>query len=187
MISDLQRIARRVLAEIRREWLLNGLLASPAVPRQLRWRAFRAYGFEVERSTIGPKCWFGTSKVRIGRDVRINILCVFNTNAPIVLEDRCRIGLQTTFITATHEIGDESCRSGELTPKPIRVGSGTWVGGRCTILAGVTIGAGCVIAAGSVVTKDTEPNWLYGGVPAKKIRELPTAADRQAAEVAHAS
>jgi acetyltransferase-like isoleucine patch superfamily enzyme len=34
------------------------------------------------------------------------------------------------------------------------------------ILPGVTIGAGCVIAAGSVITKDTDPDTIYAGVPA---------------------
>ena len=33
-------------------------------------------------------------------------------------------------------------------------------------------GEGTVIAAASVVTKSTEPYCLYGGIPAKKIREL---------------
>ena len=35
----------------------------------------------------------------------------------------------------------------------------------------VNIGDGSIIAAGSVVTKDVEPYSIYGGIPAKKIRE----------------
>lgn len=47
-----------------------------------------------------------------------------------------------------------------------------WIGNRTIILPGVRIAEGSVIAAGSVVTKSTESYCLYGGVPAKKIREL---------------
>ena len=37
---------------------------------------------------------------------------------------------------------------------------------------GVTVGRGAVIAAGSVVANDVKPLCLYGGSPAKLIREL---------------
>lgn len=59
-------------------------------------------------------------------------------------------------------------------PQPITVGDGCWIGARAVILPGVTIGDGCVIAAGAVVSKDCAPNGMYAGVPARRIRELPT-------------
>lgn len=54
----------------------------------------------------------------------------------------------------------------------ITVGDGCWIGTNVTILPGVNIRNGCVIGAGSLVTKDCEPNGLYVGVPAKRIKEL---------------
>jgi len=45
-----------------------------------------------------------------------------------------------------------------------------WVGLGTIILSGVHIGEGSIIAAGSVVTKDIDPYSIYGGNPAKKIR-----------------
>ena len=45
-----------------------------------------------------------------------------------------------------------------------------WIGVGSIVLSGVTIGIGSIIAAGSVVTKDIEPYCIYGGNPAKKIR-----------------
>jgi acetyltransferase-like isoleucine patch superfamily enzyme len=50
------------------------------------------------------------------------------------------------------------------------IGKDVWVGGFSIIMVGVRIGDGSVIAAGSVVTSDVEPFWIYGGVPAKKIK-----------------
>lgn len=45
-----------------------------------------------------------------------------------------------------------------------------WIGTGATIMAGVTLGRGCIIAAGAVVTKNVPPCEIWGGVPAKKIR-----------------
>lgn len=45
-----------------------------------------------------------------------------------------------------------------------------WVGYGAILLSGVKIGQGSIIAAGSVVTSDVQPFSIYGGVPAKKIR-----------------
>jgi len=45
-----------------------------------------------------------------------------------------------------------------------------WVGLGSIILSGVHIGQGSIISAGSIVTKDVEPFSIYGGVPAKKIK-----------------
>lgn len=47
-----------------------------------------------------------------------------------------------------------------------------WIGMNCIILKGVKIGSGSIIAAGSIVTGDVDPNSLYAGNPAKKIKEL---------------
>jgi chloramphenicol O-acetyltransferase type B len=46
-----------------------------------------------------------------------------------------------------------------------------WIGLGSIILSGVVIGEGSIIAAGSVVTKDVESFSIYGGNPAKKIRD----------------
>lgn len=53
---------------------------------------------------------------------------------------------------------------------PPQIGNDVWIAANCLVLQGVSIGDGAVIAGGSVVTKDVEAGWIYGGVPAKKIR-----------------
>ena len=55
---------------------------------------------------------------------------------------------------------------------PINIGNHVWIGARCLVLPGVTIGDGAVIAAGSVVTKNIPPGTLWGGVPARFIKEV---------------
>jgi acetyltransferase-like isoleucine patch superfamily enzyme len=54
-----------------------------------------------------------------------------------------------------------------------------WVGLGATIMQGVRIGRGSIIAARSVVTRDVPPYEIWGGIPAKKIRDrFPTEAER---------
>ena len=52
------------------------------------------------------------------------------------------------------------------------IGSDVWIGMNCIVLKGVTIGSGSIIAAGSIVISDVEPNSLYAGNPARKIKML---------------
>lgn len=54
--------------------------------------------------------------------------------------------------------------------RPVTVEDDCWIGGRVTILPGVTLGKGCVIATGAVVTKDVPPYAVAAGVPAKVVR-----------------
>jgi chloramphenicol O-acetyltransferase type B len=46
-----------------------------------------------------------------------------------------------------------------------------WIGHSSIIMGGVCIGKGAIIAAGSVVTKNVPPCEIWGGIPAKKIRD----------------
>jgi len=154
-----------------RDLLLNGVIASPMVPIELRWRLLRALGLGIERCRISARCFIG-GPLRIGRGSFINHECFFDASAPIQIGPNCSVGMRVTFITSSHEIGDKSKRAGKGASEPIVVGSGSWVGAGSTILPGVTIGQGCVIAAGSVVTRDCQEGGLYAGNPARLVREL---------------
>lgn len=51
----------------------------------------------------------------------------------------------------------------------IEVMDNVFIGNGTIVMHGVKIGENTIIAAGSVVTKDTEPNSIYAGVPARRI------------------
>ena len=55
---------------------------------------------------------------------------------------------------------------------PVRIADKSWIGFNATILEGVTIGEGAIIGAESVVTKNIPPFTIWGGNPARFIREL---------------
>ena len=53
----------------------------------------------------------------------------------------------------------------------VKIGNDVWIGNDVILIEGITIGDGAVIASGAVVAEDVEPYAVYGGVPAKKIKD----------------
>lgn len=154
---------------------VNVLLASPLVPSLVRACLLRAIGMQLKTYKVAGGCIFGSNKLTVGRRTLINYGVQFDNGALVELGDDVGVGMRVTFVTSTHDVGPSECRVGTLYFKPITVGDGAWIGTGAIILPGVTIGEGCIIAAGSVVTSNCAPNTMYGGVPARPIRELPTA------------
>ncbi len=94
--------------------------------------------------------------------------------AEIIIGDNVDIGTQLYINTNNHKIDDPSrplAYQGAVINK-ISIGSDVWIGARVTILSGVEIKKRVVVGAGSVVTSDLESGYVYGGVPAKKIKKL---------------
>lgn len=157
------------LVNYHRDLLLNRLIASAVLPRPLRWRALRAAGLDVARSSIAPGIFFGSTRVRIGSRTHVNYGCFFDAMDWITVGNDCDIAMQVLLCTSTHEVGPSRRRGGMSKHAPISIGEGTWIGARATILPGVTIGPGCIVAAGAVVTADCDADSLYRGVPARKV------------------
>lgn len=156
-------------------FFINFLASSVATPRAVRYFYYRLFGMDIRTPSIQPGSFFRGPGIKIGRRSFINTRCFFeNGLAPVEIGSLCEVAMEVMFCTATHEMGAENCRSGAAVGLPIRVEDGCWIGTRATILPGVVIKHGCVIAAGAVVARDCEPNGLYAGVPARRIKELPS-------------
>ena len=48
-----------------------------------------------------------------------------------------------------------------------------WIGANTVILPGIAVADGTIVSAGAVVTQDTAPYTIVGGVPARPIGERP--------------
>lgn len=151
---------------------VNGISSSFIVPRPLRYLLYKAAGFHIQTASVLHGSFFHTSNIKIGRRTFINHKCYFENLAPIEIGDHCSIAMEVMFCTATHHINSEGGRAGDAYGLPIHIKDRCWIGTRSVILPGVTVGEGCVIAAGSVVTRNCEPNGLYAGVPARRVRNL---------------
>jgi maltose O-acetyltransferase len=158
-----------------RRWafLVNGVAASPYVGMQTRGRILRRLGVDTETDHIYPRCYFHTCNVWLGRGAILNVGVHIENVERVEIGPRTGLGIFTLVLTSTHELGPHDCRLGEWVRKPVVIGAGCWIGARSLILPGVTIGDGCLVAAGSVVTEDCEPDGVYAGVPARRIKDLP--------------
>ncbi len=161
--------------DIKRGLVVNTLAASHALPDRVRYRILRWYGIRISSSALVlGGCFFGAPTLTIGEETFVNVGCLFDLTAPITIGSDCNVAMRVVFTTTTHEIGPASHRA--IAPSagvPIVIEDGCWIGAASTILPGVTIASGCVIAAGAVVTRSTERDGLYGGVPARRLRDLP--------------
>lgn len=153
--------------------LLLPLALSGVVHGRQRHKLLRALGMNgIGKAYIQDRCVFRGFSTRIGDGSFVNYGVRFDDSAPVTVGQRVFIGPEAMFLTGTHPIGTSHQRAEPTVHHPISIGDGSWIGARATILPGVTIGEGCVIAAGAVVTKDCAPNGLYGGVPAKRLKDL---------------
>jgi acetyltransferase-like isoleucine patch superfamily enzyme len=158
-----------------RRWafVVNDVAASPYVSKRTRARILRRMGLEVETELIFPRCYFHTCNISVGSSALINHGTHIENVARVEIGENAALGQFTTILTSTHEIGPSEYRAGQWMARPVIVGKGCWIGARSVVLPGVTIAEGCIVAAGSVVREDCQPDGLYAGVPARRIRDLP--------------
>ena len=78
--------------------------------------------------------------------------------------------------TINHDMND---RHVTYTYGKVLVKKNAWLGMNVTVCPGVTIGRYAVVAAGAVVTKDVPDYAVVGGVPAKVIRYLDPAEQKE--------
>lgn len=164
-----------VAARIAWDFFVNTISSSKVLPNIFRSLIYKLFGINTKTYNINPDCfftYFTGKKVTIGKNSMINYGCFFDNTSSIDIGDDVFVAFNTMFCTSSHEVGSENRRAGKGIGQPIKVEDGVWIGARATILPGVTIGKGCIIAAGTVIHKDCEPNGLYAGIPAKRVKEL---------------
>ncbi|WP_255372769.1 DapH/DapD/GlmU-related protein [Demequina sp. NBRC 110051] len=158
--------------------ILVSVASARVLPHRLRPLVLRRCGVEVgvgcqlREGIIVDNATSGDLRLRVGQGTYINSDARIDTAAPVTIGAEVSFGPGVRIVTTTHALGTSDKRAGELTSRPVTIGDGSWLGAGVMVLPGVTIARGCVVAAGAVVTKDTEPDGLYGGVPARRIRDL---------------
>ncbi len=154
--------------------LLSVFTASRLVPTQLRRALLRRACRHVGAARICAGFRLNNSHLVVGDNVFINDDVTIDCNAEVRIGDGVAIGPRCVLTTSSHWVGPPEMRRRAIEYGPIHIGEGTWLATNVTVLPGVTIGNGCIVAAGSVVREDCAPNGLYAGVPARRVKELPS-------------
>jgi len=111
------------------------------------------------------------NNVEIGHHCRINEKVRLNN---VRIGNHVMIARESIFLGKMHEFGDISVpmeQQGSKETSPIVIEDDVWIGLRVLVMPGLIIRKGSIIAAGAVLTKETQTNGVYAGVPANKIRK----------------
>lgn len=160
-----------------KEIIGNSFLMSDIFPNSFRILVLKMLGVNIGRNFVVKKFnHIDGFNISIGDNSLINRGAFIHTNgsdeAKILIGSQVQIAPNVCFLCTTHKMGLENRRASTIEWGGITVEDGVWIGANVTILPNVIISKGCVIAAGSVVTKNTEPNGLYAGVPAVRKKDL---------------
>lgn len=116
---------------------------------------------------IGDNCYvdsyvLSSGNCTIGNNVTLRYQSVIARN--VIIEDDVFFTAGVKLIFLTH--------NREMTEEPLVIGKGCFLGDNAVVMGGVKVAPYCIIGACAFVNKNTEPNGVYVGVPAKRIREV---------------
>jgi acetyltransferase-like isoleucine patch superfamily enzyme len=117
-------------------------------------------GSEISRDMVVHEFAFINSGCRIGPNVELGRYSMF--------------GPRVAIVATYHRFdcpGTPVVFSGRPDVPKTVIEADVWVGCGAVIMAGTRIGRGSIVAAGSVVTGDIPPYEIWGGVPARKMRD----------------
>lgn len=126
-----------------------------------------------ENANIIPPftCDYGCN-VKVGDNTVINHSGVFLDTNEINIGKHALIGPKSGLYGAIHPFDVEDRNEGIEKAKTINIDDGAWLGGKVTVVPGVSIGKHSVIGAGSVVTKDIPDDVVAVGNPCRVIRKI---------------
>ena len=114
------------------------------------------------------------AEVIIGKNTRIHGTCVHAFNS-IKIGNNCLIAANTHIIDGNgHHLSFDAPENRINTfddGNPIVIEDNVWIAAGCYILGGTTIGNGSIITAGSVVKGVIPAKCIYGGNPAKLVKQ----------------
>ena len=139
----------------------------------IRIRGFLASFFIKEcggNLTIGADVTLqNTYNMKIGDNVYFAKGGWYNALGGLTVESNVVFGPYVVISTLRHLFYNNSVRNGGTEFAPVCIGEGSWLASHVSVTSGTNIGKGNLIAANSAVSKSTEDNSIYGGVPAKFI------------------
>jgi acetyltransferase-like isoleucine patch superfamily enzyme len=133
-----------------------------------------------DRVTIATNCAIFSRESPVCGALQIGPGTHIGDNTIIDVADNITIGKEVAIgpncVIYSHDHGysgvSKPAWKGQLKTAAISIEDGSWIGANVTLLPGVTIGEKSVIAAGAVVTRNVPAYSLWGGIPAKQIKEL---------------
>ena len=161
--------------------------------KELQFLGLKSYGHNVLISRKASI--YDAQNISIGNNVRIDDFCILSGRISIhsnvhisayvalygkfgiVLEDFTGISSKTIIYSAMDDFGGDylvgpihPAETTMVTGGEVRICKYSQIGAGCIIFPNIIISEGCAIGAMSLIKSDTESWSIYGGIPAKRIR-----------------
>ena len=110
----------------------------------------------------------------VGDNVGLGTDCLYGCAGGVEIGNNTIFGNYVSLHSENHNYSDleKPIREQGVNRQGITIGEDCWIGAKVTILDGVVIEKGCIVAAGSLLNKGVySKNGIYGGVPAKLIKQ----------------
>jgi maltose O-acetyltransferase len=116
-----------------------------------------------------------TYGIGAGRNLHVNAGAFLDGRGGLTFGAHVLVGPNAVIVSSQHHWSDPALpivlQGHRIAPTTI--GDDVWIGANAVITPGVTIATGTVVGAGAVVTGDTAPYTIVGGVPASPIGTRP--------------
>jgi acetyltransferase-like isoleucine patch superfamily enzyme len=145
-----------------------------------------AWVYGPQQMSIGERClilegaWLAVERpawsrpgptLRLGDDVTFRSGATLSASVGITIEDAVVFGAMVSVVDSTHtwRAGGDSVLWNPVEEKPIRIGRGSWLADKVTVVAGADIGERCAIGANSVVIGSIPDGSVAVGSPARVV------------------
>tara|TARA_Y100001958_G_C21229119_1_gene554660 strand:+ start:289 stop:894 length:606 start_codon:yes stop_codon:yes gene_type:complete len=152
----------KILKKIRSSAIRNSFIhptskvesGSSFINSQIEKHSFCGYDCDISNTRIGSFCSIANNVIIGGGMHPINW-----------------VGTSPVFYEGRDSVKAKFSKHKREKIKKTIIGHDVWIGQNAIIKQGIKIGTGSIIGMGSIVTKDIPPYSIYGGNPAKLIRE----------------
>jgi acetyltransferase-like isoleucine patch superfamily enzyme len=114
---------------------------------------------------------YETGRIEIGPSSFVGHHCTLAAHRSIVLGHGAFLAEMVSVRDHDHLVGAPPS-SGRFEIEPVAIGEDAWIGSKATVVRGARVGEGCVVGANAVVLGELAPYTVYGGIPAKVIRQI---------------
>lgn len=164
----------------------EGIKCYNSTPKlQINRKGYFSLGKNVIFNSYTDHSWNSHCKLLVLKDAVLTIGdnsgmngAMIYCSKSITIGDNVKIGGGTRISDSNHHSLDYLLRrdakkdAANAMSSPVTIGNDVFIGANCYIGKGVTIGDRAIIAAGSVVIKSVPSDEIWGGNPAKFIKQI---------------
>lgn len=141
-----------------------------------RYYDLRSKGFDIKENIyIAENVILKNSdKLTLGINFSVHEFSYIDAIGGISIGDNVSIAHNSSLISFEHTWIDKNVpiKYNPVITNSINIGNDVWIGCGVRILSGTVIQDRVIVAAGAVVKGVLESGYLYGGVPARRIKKL---------------